>query len=119
MSRRGITLVTAAGIALILGVLAALLPVPYVVLVPGPPTDTLGAVPGTHRPVISVDGARTYDAGGHLYLTTVDVVPGPCDEQPSLWQAISGWFDSHDAVEPHQLICPPDQSSQSVQAENA
>ncbi|MDQ1699129.1 MAG: Lon-like protease [Frankiaceae bacterium] len=119
MSRRGITLLVAAGLALILGVLASVMPVPYVILVPGPPTDTLGAVPGGKDPVISVTGAKTYDSGGQLYLTTVGVEPGPCDAHPSLWQAMRAWFDSHEAVEPHQVICPPDQSSQSVQAQNA
>jgi len=119
MSRRGITLLTAAALALILGVLAAVLPVPYVILVPGPPTDTLGAVPGGTAPVIKVDGARSYSTGGHLYLTTVGVQPGPCSEHPSLFEAMRAWFDSHDAVEPHQVICPPDQSSQSVATENA
>ncbi|MDQ1747233.1 MAG: Lon-like protease [Frankiaceae bacterium] len=119
MSRRGITLLTAAALALVLGVLAAVLPVPYVILVPGPPTDTLGAVPGGTAPVIKVDGAQSYDTGGHLYLTTVGVQPGPCDAHPSLWEAMRAWFDPHDAVEPHQVICPPDQSSQSVQAQNA
>lgn len=119
MSRRGITLLTAAALALILGVLAAVLPVPYVILVPGPPTDTLGAVPGGTAPVIKVEGAQSYDSGGHLYLTTVGVQPGPCSEHPSLIEAMRAWFDSHDAVEPHQVICPPDQSSQSVAAQNA
>jgi Lon-like protease len=85
MSRRGITLLTAAGLALVLGVLAALLPVPYVILLPGPATDTLGPVPGSSTNVISVDGAKTYDGGGHLYLTTVGVEPGPCSAHPSLW----------------------------------
>lgn len=119
MSRRGITLLVAAGLALVLGVLAAVLPVPYVILTPGPPTDTLGAVPGSSRDVISVTGAKTYDGGGHLYLTTVGVFPGSCNDHPDLLRAMGAWFDSHEAVEPHQIICPPDQTSQAVQAENA
>lgn len=119
MSRRGITLLTAAGLALIFGVLAFVLPVPYVILVPGPPTDTLGAVPGGTTMVISVTGAQTYDGGGHLYLTTVGVFPGPCDRHPTLIRAMRAWFDSHQAVEPHQVICPPNQSSQSVKQENS
>src|SRR5437016_4945249 len=99
MSRRGITLLAAGGLALVFVVLAFVLPVPYVILVPGPPTDTLGNVPGRSAPVISVTGARTYDAGGHLYLTTVGVVPGPCDAHPTLIRAMKAWFNSHQAVE--------------------
>jgi len=119
MSRRGVTLLVAAGIALVLGVLAAVMPVPYVILLPGPPTDTLGAVPGGTQPVISVNGAKAYNSGGHLYLTTVGVFPGPCSDHPNLLRAMQAWFDHYEAVEPHQVICPPDQSSQSVAAENA
>jgi PDZ domain-containing protein len=117
MSRRGITLLTAGAIAIVLGVLAAILPVPYVVLVPGPPTDTLGNVGST--PVISVTGRTTYSTGGHLYLTTVGVIPASCDRDPTLSQAIRAWFDSHQAVQPKQAICPPHQSSQQVQQQNA
>lgn len=117
MSRRGITLLTAGAIAIVLGVLAAILPVPYVVLVPGPPTDTLGNVGST--PVISVTGRTTYSTGGHLYLTTVGVIPASCDHDPTLSQAIRAWFDSHEAVQPKQAICPPHQSSQQVQQQNA
>ena len=117
MSRRGITLLTAAGLVVLLGLLAALLPVPYVVLVPGPVTDTLGTIGNTE--VISVTGAKTYDTGGHLYLTTVGVIPGSCDKDPTLQDALRAWFDKHDAVQPKQVICPPGQSSQSVAAQNA
>ena len=117
MSRRGITLLTAGAIAIVLGVLAAILPVPYVVLVPGPPTDTLGDVGST--PVIAVTGMKTYDTGGHLYLTTVGVIPASCDRDPTLSQAIRAWFDSHQAVQPKQAICPPHQSSDEVQQQNA
>src|SRR5438067_436901 len=117
MSRRGVTLLTAGAIAVILGVLAAVLPVPYVVLVPGPPTDTLGSVGST--PVISVTGAKSYATSGHLYLTTVGVIPASCDRDPTLSQAIRAWFDSHQAVQPKQALCPPNQSSQAVQQQNA
>ena len=117
MSRRGVTLLTAAGLVVILGILAAVLPVPYVVLVPGPVTDTLGNVGTT--PVISVNGARTYDDGGHLFLTTVGVIPGTCDKNPTLEVALKAWFGKHEAVQPKQVICPPDQTSQAVSQQNA
>jgi PDZ domain-containing protein len=117
MSRRGITLLTAGVLVLVLGVLAFVLPVPYVVLVPGPVTDTLGSVGSTK--VISVNGAQTYDDSGHLYLTTVGVIPGSCSKNPTLEEALRAWFDKHEAVQPKQAICPPGQSSQSVAQENA
>src|SRR5947209_1802137 len=117
MSRRSVTLVTAAGLVVLLGLLAALLPVPYVVLVPGPVTDTLGSIGSTQ--VISVTGAKTYGTDGHLYLTTVGVIPGSCDHDPTLQEALRAWFAKHEAVEPKQVICPPGQSSRSVAAQNA
>jgi len=117
MSRRGVTLLSAAVLVVVLGVLAAVLPVPYVVLVPGPVTDTLGHVGTT--PVISVTGARTYDDNGHLYLTTVGVIPGSCDKNPTLEQALRAWFDKHEAVQPKQAICPPGETSQAVAQQNA
>src|SRR5690348_14956136 len=116
MSRRGVTLLTVAARVVLLGGLAAVLPVPYVVLGPGPGTDTLGNVGST--PVISVTGAQTYTDNGHLYLTTVGVIPGSCNKNPTLTQALRAWFDKHEAVQPKQAICPPGQTSQAVAQQN-
>jgi PDZ domain-containing protein len=117
MSRRGITLLCSAGLVIVLGLLAAVLPVPYVVLVPGPVTDTLGTLRNT--PVIDVRGATTYPTSGHLFLTTVGVIPGSCSQNPKLEEALRAWFSKHDAVEPKQAICPPGQTSAAVAAQNA
>lgn len=118
MSRRGLTFVLAGVTLAALIVLASVLPVPYVVLVPGPVTDTLGAVTGTDKPVVSVEGARTYPTSGHVYLTTVGVLPASCDQKPTLFTALRAWFNSDQAVEPHQAICPPGESSSKVQQGN-
>jgi PDZ domain-containing protein len=121
MSRRGLTFGLAAFLIAALGLLATQLPVPYVVLVPGPVTDTLHEVPGTGGttgrpavPVVSVTGARTYPVTGHLYLTTVGIEPGDCSENPTLWQAIRAWFDSTNSVQPKQVECPPGQPATAV-----
>jgi PDZ domain-containing protein len=118
MSRRGLTFVVAGFLTAVLAVLATVMPVPYVVLVPGPVTDTLGNVPGGDEPLVTVKGAPTYDVDGHLYLTTVGVVPGDCDDHPTLLQALRAWFDRTEAVQPHQVICPPDKSAEDVDKEN-
>src|SRR5436190_19855657 len=120
MSRRGLTFSLAAFLLLVLGVLAAVLPVPYVVLVPGPVTDTLGSV-GTgsdKRTVVAVHGAPTYAPSGHLYLTTVGVIPGNCDDHPTLLQALKAWLKEDEAVQPHQVLCPPNESANDVQQQN-
>src|SRR5438270_524485 len=89
----------------VLGILTSVLPVPYVVLVPGPVTDTLGNIGST--PVVSATGVATYPTQGHLYLTTVGIVPGDCSAHPTLWQALRAWWNDDEAVQPHQAICPP------------
>lgn len=118
MSRRGLTFGLASFFLVVLIVLGKFLPVPYIILVPGPVTDTLANVPGTSTPVVSVSGTRTYPTGGHIYLTTVGVVPASCDDHPTLFQALRAWFNDTQAVEPKQVQCPPGQSSQQVQRSN-
>src|SRR3954451_24050030 len=116
MSRRGLTLTLSAVLVVVLGILTSVLPVPYVVLVPGPVTDTLGTIGA--KPVVSATGAQTYPTKGHLYLTTVGVVPGACDAHPTLWQALRAWWRKDEAVQPHQALCPPGDTAQQVQQEN-
>jgi PDZ domain-containing protein len=121
MSRRGVTFGVAT--VLLIGMLFAIvwLPVPYVVLSPGPVADTLGAVPsGDGRdgqaggPIIGIKGIRPQPTSGHLYLTTVALTPGDCNAHPRLLDAIEAWLSPHETVEPHQVQCPPGQSSQAV-----
>jgi Lon-like protease len=118
MSRRGLTFVLAGVLLLVLGVLALVLPVPYVVLVPGPVTDTLGTIGRDKQPVIAVSKADRRAVGGHLYLTTVGVIPGDCDDQPTLLQALRAWFAEDEAVQPQQVVCPPNESADDVRKEN-
>jgi PDZ domain-containing protein len=60
-------------IALAAGI--SFIPLPYVVLEPGPITNTLGELDG--KPIIQVSGATAYPAKGTLDFTTVRVVGGP------------------------------------------
>jgi PDZ domain-containing protein len=126
MSRRGLTFSVAAVLAAVLVFLAWQLPVPYVVLVPGPVTDTLhdvGAADSgsgqTSVPVVSVSGAKTYAVSGHIYLTTVGIVPGDCSQSPTLHQVIHAWFSSTQSVLPKQVECQPGETNQAVQQQNA
>ncbi|HVV77970.1 MAG TPA: PDZ domain-containing protein [Mycobacteriales bacterium] len=120
MTRRGLTFGIAAVLFLAMLVIAARLPVPYVVLVPGPVTDTLGqttahdSITGKPGDVIQISGAKVQPTDGHLYMTTVGLIPGDCSDHPTLWDAIKAWFSSSEAVEPHQVQCPPGQSSATV-----
>jgi Lon-like protease len=121
MSRRAVTLgVAVVTLVVLLGV-ARVVKVPYVILLPGPVTNTLGNVPSTDTadgkpggPVISITGAQTHPTSGRLYLTTVELLPGDCDAHPSLWEAVKAWFNRTQTVEPQQVECPPGQSSGEV-----
>ncbi len=111
MSRRTVTLLVA-GIGVVAAALAAaLLPVPYVILSPGPTLNTLGQTSG--HPLISVSGHRTYPANGHLNLVTVSFVGGPGDGF-NVFTALRAWLTPSDAVVPEQELFPTGQSEQQV-----
>lgn len=116
MSRRSLTLLVAGLLVLVLGVVGAVMPVPYVILSPGPTTNTLGAQDGT--PLIQVSGHQTYATSGHLNLTTVTYQGGP-DARLDLFTALRAWFDPHEAVVPQEALFPPNESQKQVDQENA
>jgi PDZ domain-containing protein len=88
------------------------IPLPYVVLKPGPTVNTLGSDNG--KEVIQVTKAETSTSQGQLRLTTVGVQPSV-----ELVWAIRGWFSDEQAVVPRDLIYPPNQSEQQVEQQNA
>jgi PDZ domain-containing protein len=121
MTRRRVTLVISAALLVVLVAVGFVLPVPYVILLPGPVTDTLGNVPQgllapgqSNGPVISIRGRSVQPSSGHLYLTTVDELPGSCNDHPSLWRAVEAWLSRTQTVDPQQIACPPGQSAQAV-----
>ncbi|WP_127497862.1 YlbL family protein [Actinoplanes solisilvae] len=112
MRRRGVTVILGALITALLAVGVMAAPLPYVVLKPGPTVNTLGSDNGTE--VIQVKDAKTTTSTGQLRLTTVNV-----QSQVELVWAISGWFNSSDAVVPRELIYPPDRTEKQVEQRNA
>ncbi|HTW21372.1 MAG TPA: PDZ domain-containing protein [Mycobacteriales bacterium] len=126
MSRRAVTLGAAVVVLIALLGVARFVKVPYVILLPGPVTDTLGNIPGTDTttgkpggPVIQISGATIQPTSGHLYMTTVEELPGDCGSDPSLWDAVKAWFSKTQTVEPQQVECPPGQTSKAVQQQDA
>jgi Lon-like protease len=113
MSRRGVTLLIASVGVIGALLVAALLPVPYVALLPGPTYNTLG--PLGRKPIIDISGHRTFPTHGHLNMVTVSYIGGPGAQPPfNLFAALQAWLSPHDAVVPQQELFPPGQTQQDV-----
>jgi len=95
-------------------VAAILLPVPYVILGPGPTLNTLGR-DSSGKPLITISGHRVYPATGHLNMVTVTYQGGPGDEF-NVFTALRGWLNHREAVVPESELFAPGQSQQQVQA---
>ncbi|HXP19714.1 MAG TPA: S16 family serine protease [Streptosporangiaceae bacterium] len=113
LSRRGLTLLIAS-VGLVGALLvAAVAPVPYVALVPGPTLNALGPLHG--KPIIQIVGHRTYPASGHLNMVTVSYFGGPGANPPfNIFAALKAWLSPHEAVVPQQEIFTPGQTQQQV-----
>jgi PDZ domain-containing protein len=94
---------------------AVLLPVPYVILSPGPTINTLGSA--GHRPLIKISGHRTYPANGHLNLVTVTFRGGPIGRF-NAFTALRAWLSSDNAVVPQEELFGPGLTKQQVQQQD-
>jgi PDZ domain-containing protein len=115
MSRRAVTLASAGFLVVLLSAVAALLPVPYVALLPGPTTNTLGAV--NKQDLIRIDGHRSYPDKGHLDLTTVSVVGGP-QRRMDLVTAMRGWLSRRISIVPEETIFPNGQTARQAEVQS-
>jgi Lon-like protease len=113
MSRRALTLVIAAATVIIALVAAVLIPVPYVILGPGPTLNTLGK-DSTGKPLITISGHPVYPASGHLNMVTVTYQGGP-GNQFNVFTGLRAWLDKSEAVVPQSELFAPGQSQQQVQ----
>ncbi|MGH3889646.1 MAG: YlbL family protein [Pseudonocardiaceae bacterium] len=111
MSRRTWTLLVSLGLAVALGLLGGLVPVPYVALRPGPTFNTLGEVAG--KTVVDIKGTQTYPTSGHLNMTTVSVV-----DNVSLYGALGLWISGRSALVPRDEVFPPGLSEQQIEQQN-
>jgi Lon-like protease len=113
MPRRALILIVAGAAVVIAAVVAAVLPVPYVILSPGPTLNTLGTGPGG-KPLIQITGHRTYSTAGNLNMVTVNFQGGPGNEI-NIFTALRAWLNPRDAVVPQQELFGPGQSQEQVQ----
>jgi PDZ domain-containing protein len=117
MRRPAATLIASALLAVALFFVGLALPVPYVRLVPGPVTDTLGAAGG--KPLIEIKGHDVATTtSGHIYLVTVGEYGGPGQDLSAL-SVLKGWWDDTEAIVPTRVLYGPDETAQQVQKQDA
>lgn len=104
---RAVTLAVAGVLLVLLGATWYQLPVPYVVLSPGPVFNALGDIGGV--PVVTIDGAPTFRTEGVLDVTTVYETGGP-GSRATLLQVFRAWLDPSSSVVPRDLLYPEDTS---------
>jgi Lon-like protease len=116
MSRRSLTLLIASvGVIAALAV-AVLLPVPYVILGPGPTLNTLGK-DSSGKTLISISGHQTYPTTGHLNMVTVGYQGGP-GVTVNVFSALAAWLNPHEAVVPESELFPAGQTQQQAQQQD-
>ncbi|GAA3872183.1 PDZ domain-containing protein [Leifsonia kafniensis] len=107
-------------IAVLCGLLLAIVPSPYVVEQPGPVFNTLGSAKnadGKEVPLITISDEKTYPTDGSLNMLTVSVVGNP--DQRLNWLTVAGaWFDSTKAVVPLEAVFPPNVTTEQRNTEN-
>lgn len=115
-SRRAVTLAVASALIMVLALVGSLLPVPYVALMPGPTSNTLGENDKGEE-LVKIEGRRVYPDSGHLNFTTVTYRGGP-GSRIDLFTALRGWLDGDVAVVPEETIFPRNESQKQVDEEN-
>jgi PDZ domain-containing protein len=115
MKRSTSSLLVSGALLVALVAVAGYLPVPYVLLRPGPTYDALGEVEGTA--LVRVEGARTFPVDGELLLTTVTESGGPYGNL-TLGEALWGWWSEAAAVVPERLLYPPQLDRDEVKEQN-
>jgi PDZ domain-containing protein len=116
MSRRSLTLLIASiGTAVAIAV-SVLVPVPYVILGPGPTLNTLGQ-DSSGKPLITISGRASYPVSGHLNMVTVSY-QGCQGDRFNIFTALVAWLNPHQAVVPESEICPAGQTQQQTQQQD-
>ncbi|MBV9449403.1 MAG: PDZ domain-containing protein [Streptosporangiaceae bacterium] len=116
MSRRSLTLLIASiGTAAAIAV-TVLIPVPYVILGPGPTLNTLGK-DSSGQELISIQGHPTHPTSGNLNMVTVSYAGGP-GSNINIFSALEAWLNPDEAVVPEQELFPSGSTQQQVQQQD-
>jgi PDZ domain-containing protein len=103
---------------LILLITAFVIPLPYVIIEPGDPQNTLGKVEkGSSKRLIEITGVKTFATTGKLNLTSIYVTS---PEAKILgFDVLSAWFDGERSVQPRDVFFPKGVSSKKVDQQNS
>ncbi|WP_406829883.1 PDZ domain-containing protein [Pedococcus sp. KACC 23699] len=115
LGRRSSASLVALFLLIALGALSTIVGLPYVVMKPGPITNTLGRLSG--KDLITVSGARTYPTEGALDFTTVRVSGGP-GFRVTIWDVLRGKLDPNEEVVDEQLYFPKGVTDKQVEEES-
>ncbi len=113
-SKQSVTSTVSAAAFVLLAVLVAFSPVPYVAWSPGRTVD-LATKASDGKPVVEVTGLNTTPLTGQLRMTTVSVTT--VDSQLSLPEALLSYWLPHRDVLPRELVYPSTKSVDQVKAE--
>ena len=114
LGRRSSASLVALFLLIALGALSTIVGLPYVVMKPGPISNTLGQLSG--KDLITVSGAKTYPTQGALDFTTVRVAGGP-GYRVTIWDVLRGKLDPSEEVVDQQLYFPKGVTDKQVEEE--
>ncbi len=116
MPRRSLTLLIASVGAAAAIAVSVLIPVPYVILGPGPTLNTLGK-DSSGQPLITISGRASYPTRGHLNMVTVSYEGGP-GTRLNIFTALAAWLNPDEAVVPESELFAPGQTQQQSQQQD-
>lgn len=114
VSRRAWILTVCGAIVAALLAVAAFVPLPFTIAVPGDTVNVLGQDKG--KPVISISGTPTRKIEGELRMTTI-VATGP-KATVKLDDVLDGWFDEDRAVLPRDSVYPVGDTVEEIERHN-
>ncbi len=110
----------ALGVSFVILLALALWPTSYVIQQPGPVFNTLGTVEIDDKevPMITIEGATTYETDGALDMLTVQAVGNP-EQRPNWFEITLAWLSPSKTVVPLESVYPVGETTEQREAENA
>jgi PDZ domain-containing protein len=115
LSRKSVWALSGVFLGIALAALLSIVSLPYVVMQPGPISNTLGKLSG--QQLITVKGAETYPTTGALDFTTVRVLGGPGDKV-NAWELLWAAIDPTSDIYKEEQNFPKGVTSKQVEEEN-